>query len=371
MKKYPRNSKDEVNRTPAGPMISLYDTRYFVPQWDEQMLGPTWRHKRGKWDFDNPPKPLQLTDPKMKDAFKYCEQCQLTWLVGYDKLEGHQHPQHLAWAMKEEHIDYHRWGIDMEASLVVYIHGDCLPKGQAPKSPVGNTDGYGIFFGNGSKYNASHPHMKKSAAYDAEDAELAAIDLALTIVRYDIVKDRKEHLRASAKSKRADGSKTGANLAKLDMEHASASRESNTTATPSKPTEAAENADDTRASAGEKGSDDESRDVLDKLPFRVIFVSDNAKVVDSICKYHKQWKEEDGKLLTKQGKPVQNGDVYQELEEAICEMEENFDTTLKWYCVPKRFNEGAAKLAKDALEGNLAMMKARKSCTMLDKLEPI
>ncbi|KAI1416362.1 hypothetical protein F5Y13DRAFT_116339 [Hypoxylon sp. FL1857] len=334
-------------------MVSLYDTRYFVPQWDEQMLGPEWRQKRGKWDFENPPKPLPLTDPKMKGAFKYCGQCQLTWLVGYDKLDVHQHPQHLACEKKEEHIDHYRLSIETEASVVIYIRGDCLPKGQTSKSIVGNIAGFGIFFGEDSKYNVASAHMNKSVDCDAEDAELAAIDLALATVRYSIVKDRKELLRASAKSKREDISETGADLAKLDIKNAPTGQESNTNATSSNPTEASEDNDDTSNNASKGGGGGgASNDVLNKLPFRVIFVSDNATVVDNICKYQKQWKEENGKLLTKQGKPVKNSDMYQRLEHAISDMEDDFDTTFKWYYVPKELNIGAAELANEALEGN-------------------
>ncbi|OTA59741.1 hypothetical protein K449DRAFT_385076 [Hypoxylon sp. EC38] len=334
-------------------MISLYDTRYFVPQWDEQMLGPVWRQKRGKWDFENPPKPLSITDPKMRGAFKYCEECQLTWLVGHDKLEGHQHPQHLAWEIKEEHIDYLRWDIDVEASIVIYVRGDCVPKGQASRSPVGNFASQGLFFGNGSKYNDSSPHGVVPDGCDAESAELLAVDLALTMVQYSIAADRKKLLRASAKSKRKDISKTGAGLAKVDMKDASARKESDTSAALSNPTEVTK--DDVREVGSERdGDESESDDALDKLPFRVIFVSDNAKVVDNICKYHKQWRDEDGKLLTKQGKPVKHGELYQRVEEAIYEMEVDFGTRVKWYCVPKEHNQGAAKLAREALEGNFS-----------------
>ncbi|KAG4220150.1 hypothetical protein PC116_g31371, partial [Phytophthora cactorum] len=99
-------------------------------------------------------------------------------------------------------------------------------------------------------------------------------------------------------------------------------------------------------------NDEASLDRPYDLPFRIIFVSDNAKVVDNICKYRKQWREEDGKLVTKQKKPVKNGAMYQELDRALLRIESRYGLVLKFYCVPKERNKGAAKLAKDALQGN-------------------
>ncbi|KAI2466881.1 hypothetical protein F4781DRAFT_423758 [Annulohypoxylon bovei var. microspora] len=327
-------------------MISLYDTRYFVPQWDEQMLGPTWRQKRGKWDFDNPPKPLPLTDPKMKGAFKYCHHCEMTWLVGYDKPEGNQHPHHLAWEMKEDDVDVHRWGLEVEASLVIFIHGACIPEGQPSKSPTGNTAGFGIFFGEGSQYNRAVPLGNKSSYEDAESAEIAAVDLALAIVKYDILGDREIWLTAFAEEKR--DAKEKEELAKLGTKSVSKTLKSDdpTRAESIEVTEEEDDDDD----SWEDDSEEDEEDDLDKLPFRIIIVSDKVQIVDNVCKHYKQWKEEKGKLLTKKGKPVKHGDKYQNL--ILSQLVDDSDTTVKWYCVPKDQNKEAMKLAMEALKGN-------------------
>lgn len=323
-------------------MISLYDTRYFVPQWDEQMLGPAWRQKRAKWDFDNPPKPLPITDAKMKGAFKYCEECQLTWLVGHDGLSGHHHPLHLAWEMKEEHTDWDRYGMNMETSLIVHIRGDSAPEGQESNSSRGNTAGCGIFFGDGSKYNLAVRSEDKSIHCDAEGAEVEAIYKALTIATALISNVRRTLLTELRKSERAKVSK---------VESISNTRKGDGNTYDTKTTEDAE--DDPLWEDTSDEDEDDALDKLDKVPFRLIVVSDNAKVIDNVCKYQQQWKEEKGKILTKQGKPVKNGDMYQPLCNRISKLEKDFDvTTLKLYLIPKEYNEGAAELARLAVDGN-------------------
>ena len=307
--KYPRNPKDEVKRTPAGPMIIIHDTDYFIPQWDEQILGPAWRQQRGKWDYDNPPQPLLPDAAEMKDAFKYCEQCQLTWLVGHDKEEGHKHPQHYAWKPEAEHIDVHRWGLEPEASIIVYVHGACIAEGEESKSIVANPAGTGIFFGKGSKYNMAAPQGNKSTPFDRERAELGAILLALTQVRWNIVEDRTDFLKELARSKIEAGKAGGAGRKELD---------------------------------GESDSVDGSSEIEDEedidLSFRVIVVSDNKQVVDNICELEDK-------------EPAKHGDLYDGLDDLIDELDE-VDIDVRWYCVPEGVNKEAAALANQALEGH-------------------
>ena len=286
-------------------MIIIHDTNYFVPQWDEQILGPAWRQKRGAWDYDSPPQPLLPDAPEMKGAFKYCEQCQLTWLVGHDKEEGHQHPQHYAWKPEAEHIDVHRWGLEPEASIVVYVHGACLPEGQKSNSIVGIPAGTGIFFGKGSKYNMASPQGHQRTPHNREKAELGAINLALAQIRWPVVEDRMELLRAHARSK-AEGDK--------------AKKKS-------------EDDDD----GGEDSSEIEDDEDVD-LSLRVILVSDCKEVVDSVCKLEDQ-------------EPANHRDLYDRLDDMMDELDE-VDIDVKWYCVPEALNKDAAELANKALEGH-------------------
>ncbi|KAI1472976.1 uncharacterized protein F4812DRAFT_454795 [Daldinia caldariorum] len=337
------NSKDVIIGVVQSWIYALYDTRYFVPQWDEQLLGPAWRQRRQKWDFENPPKPWPLTDPKMKDAFKHCDKCQLTWLVGYSKLEHHDHPQHLAWKIPEDDTNANRAGLITGCSLVIHIHGDALPKGQASKSPTGSTASLGVFFGPDSKFNIAGPCSE--AQYDAEIAELAAVMSALVIVQVMVVDEHKELLSETVKGKSEETTTIEEHLASLDFELMQRSSAQTSGSAPPPP----QNAGGSNSSSGSSSAALPYK--TDKLPFRIILVSDNAQVVDNICKYRKQWREEGGKLLTKHRKPVKNGRYYQDIERVLTAIEARCAFVVKFYCVSKERNKGAAELAKDALQG--------------------
>ncbi|KAI1084229.1 hypothetical protein F5B20DRAFT_287997 [Whalleya microplaca] len=347
--KYPRNSKDEVDQTPAGPLITLYDTRYFVPQWDEHMLGPAWWEKRGKWDFDNPPKPLLPNDPKMKDAFKYCSECQLTWLVGHDKLQGHKHPEHFAY-VPSEHIDLHRLAVGDGSSLVVHVRGDCIAKGQTPKSLVGNPGGTGIYFGKASKYNRAGPQIYSDPELDREKADLGAAELALTIVRFTVLEDLKEISREAKELKDSNVAEEGTAQSDISRDKASVSDKVgfDTSKSDSNTNESDNDEDDDEL--WEDESEEDGNDDDDNISLRVIMVMDNAKVVDNICKHQDKWKLEKGKLRTNQGKLVKHGNWYQRLADLVDELDIN-NISVKWYCVPIEFNKEAAELAGKALEG--------------------
>ena len=289
-------------------MIILHEANYFVPQWDEQLLGPAWRQKRGAWDYDSPPAPLLPDAPEMQGAFKYCEQCQLTWLVGHDKEAGHQHPHHYAWKPEAEHIDVHRWGLEPEASIVVYVHSACLAEGQESSSSVGNPAGTGIFFGKGSKFNMAAPQGGKDTPYNKEKAELGAISLALAQIRWCVVEERIEFLREHAKSK-AEEDKEDKRETKSEGDN----------------------------DGGEDSSYIEDDEDID-LSFRVIVVSDCKEVVDIVCQLEDQ-------------EPAKHGDLYDGLDDMMDELDE-VDIDVKWYCVPEAFNKDAAELASKALEGH-------------------
>ncbi|KAI1458738.1 hypothetical protein F4805DRAFT_112725 [Annulohypoxylon moriforme] len=341
--KFPPNPKDIVRRTPAGPMSALYDTRYFVPQWDEQMLGPPWKQERANWDFDNPPKPPPLTDPQMQGVFKYCEHCELTWLVGHSKVEGHHHPHHLAWDMGDEALNIHRYGMALESSIVVFVHGASLPAGKKSKSPAGNLASVGIFFGEGSKYNQAIPCGKISTPQDSEMAELTAVKATLAITDTYIRKDRKKLLMEFAVKKHEARLKAKRERAKLLESGKSAS------------TGQIEIIDDDDDELEDYAS--HKHDPFDKLDSRVIIVSDKIQVVDNVCKHSKVWKEDKGQLFSKKGKPIKNGELYKDL--IFSELEDEMGVFVKWYHVPRDQNKGAVNLAMDALEGKFLSMGDR------------
>ncbi|CAJ2501416.1 Uu.00g042690.m01.CDS01 [Anthostomella pinea] len=317
--KYPRNSQDEVSRTPAGPMISLHDTRYFVPQWDEQMLGPAWRKERGAWDFDNPPKPLLPDDPKMKDAFRYCE----------------EHPMHYAWAPGPDDIDIYRCDIESESSIVVHVRGGCVDDGQTV-GPLHNRGSTGVFSGKDSEYNFASPQGVLNKPLDEEKAALDAALLALTVVRFDVLKDRRQLLD------KTDNGGAG-ETAKQEMSKTS-----------TKPTPApSKNASPADADSDSSSEDDED----DSLALRIIIVSDNAAMVDNICKHQDTWDWEQEVPHTADGQPVKYGSLYERIEEMADGLEEDHDVVVNWYCVPEKFNKHAADLANEALRRNFKDVK--------------
>ena len=296
---------------------------YFIPQWDEQLMGPGWRKKRGGWDYDNPPQPLLPNDPKLENAFKYCEECQLTWLVGYDKMERHSHPHHFAWQPEAEYIDVHRWGLESEASVVVYVRGGCVPEGEASPSPAGNPASIGVFFGKDSKYNLAGPQGNATTTFDKEEAEIYAIIGALVRIRYQVVEDRRAILRKFEKS-------TSGNVDAGETSQGNLSKSPNL------------NGKKSHGSGG--GSDhkdwedcSEDDDDID-LSSRIIIVSDNKEVIDNICNL-------EGK------QPVKHSDAYDKLDDMLDELEE-VDVHVKWYAVPEEFNMEAVELANEGLHGH-------------------
>lgn len=143
----------------------------FMPQWDEQMLGPanTFRIKQ---DYDTPPPPEQL----QVSALLACSQCELTWLVGKaGQSAGASHPSH--YTLHHEYAGTRR-------SLIVRTDGACMNNGQ-PHAKAG----VGVYFAPNSKYNISSP-LKNSSAPTNQKAELHALLRAMQVVRKDIVPTR-------------------------------------------------------------------------------------------------------------------------------------------------------------------------------------
>ncbi|ERF71963.1 hypothetical protein EPUS_06522 [Endocarpon pusillum Z07020] len=143
----------------------------FMPQWDEQILGPANKF-RIKTDYNMPPKPEEL----QVAALLACSQCELTWLVGKaGQSAGAGHPSH--------HTLYHEYA-GTSRSLVVRTDGACINNGQ-PRAEAG----VGVYFAPNSRYNVSSP-LEDSCAPTNQRAELHALLRAMLVVRKDIVPTR-------------------------------------------------------------------------------------------------------------------------------------------------------------------------------------
>ncbi|KAI8961240.1 hypothetical protein F5Y11DRAFT_348762 [Daldinia sp. FL1419] len=329
--KPPLNPKDEFRIAASNWSISYYDTRYFVPQWDEQLLGPDWEKKRGDWDYDKIPKPLPMTHPTMKDAFKYCEKCQLTWVVGHSKLEGHHHPQHIAWDIEAEGIPYKRLDYPKKTSIIIHVHSDTIAEGQTPKVTAA---GLGVFFGKSSKYNiAARCRPENGTGPTAEVSELSAISLAISKLKVLLVR-RKESLSEFGKSQPEvpdtleSHSEAINRLSALDLDSMISIMSSGDT-------------DKIRKSLGDPRA---SISLLSSLLFRVIIISDNAEVVEELCKpgnKGQQWNKKDPAVR----------ELYHQIDDTINTTEKQVGVTFKFYCVPKESNNDAAMLARIGLRG--------------------
>jgi len=109
----------------------------FMPQWDEQILGPANTHKL-KQDYNNPPKPLPISTLKLHQ----CATCNLTWLIGeVGEAAAKGHPSH--------HTYSHVYA-GTSRSLVVFVDGACSSNGA-----INAKGGIGVHFGSASKYNVS------------------------------------------------------------------------------------------------------------------------------------------------------------------------------------------------------------------------
>ncbi|KAK7755194.1 hypothetical protein SLS62_002699 [Diatrype stigma] len=141
----------------------------FMPQWDDQVLGPA--NTIGlNTDYKNPPEaraPDQL-------RFYYCNSCNLTW------LEGNQGPA--AARSHPSHHTYEHVYAGTRRTLVVFVDGACPSNG-----PRATRASIGVYFGPNSPHNVS----KRLDAIPAQQptnqsAEIAAAVEALRYVRNTI-----------------------------------------------------------------------------------------------------------------------------------------------------------------------------------------
>jgi len=147
------------------------DVNRFMPQWDEQVLGPKNTIQVEK-DYDKPPKPEQL----QISAVLACSRCELTWLVGNaGQSAAANHPSH--------HTLYHEYA-GTRRSLIVWTDGACINNGQ-PNAKAG----VGVYFGLNSKYNICSP-LQIPTAPTSQKAELYAILQAMQVIRKEVIPAR-------------------------------------------------------------------------------------------------------------------------------------------------------------------------------------
>jgi ribonuclease HI len=151
----------------------------FVPQWDEQLLGPANTREIEK-NYDNPPK--ALTPDQL--SLHYCGECQLTWLKGNEGVEAVQsHPSH--------HTYQHIYA-GTSRSLIVFTDGACPSNGTtlATKASVG------VYFGSESRFNISG-RIETGGKLTNQAAEIAAAADALRQVRLAVEPARGSLLKSS------------------------------------------------------------------------------------------------------------------------------------------------------------------------------
>jgi ribonuclease HI len=143
----------------------------FVPQGDEQVLGPA------KIIGIKRSEASQL--PLVNFQRHVCTKCDLTWLVGEAGVHAaHSHPSH--------HTLYHEWTNSTRRSLLVHVDGACADNGNANARA-----GVGFFFGPGSKYYVSQASdTSSSSGATNQKAELDALRQAMRVVRLQVIPER-------------------------------------------------------------------------------------------------------------------------------------------------------------------------------------
>lgn len=145
----------------------------FIPQWDEQILGPANTYSIKK-NYDSPPKPHALSTIRSH----YCPTCKLTWLVGgLGEAAAKNHPSH--------HTYSHLYA-GTSRSMLVFTDGACSPNSGTAAARAG----LGVFFGPESKFNISERYTE-SSLHTSQKAELAAVARALEIIRLDVLPERR------------------------------------------------------------------------------------------------------------------------------------------------------------------------------------
>ncbi len=147
----------------------------FMPQWDEQLLGPanTFRLQQ---DYAHPPTPSAAATLNLHQ----CGNCQLTWLIGENgPITASSHPSH--------HTYWHVYA-GTRRSIIVFADGACSSNGA-----INACAGVGIQFMEGSKFNVSEAFTLQGVATN-QRAELHAVARALETVRTQVMPERRTHV---------------------------------------------------------------------------------------------------------------------------------------------------------------------------------
>ncbi|OCL02898.1 hypothetical protein AOQ84DRAFT_303827 [Glonium stellatum] len=166
------NNKGENEQTYPVSVLSGPAAR-FIPQWDDQILGPSNAILLQK-NHDNTPKPISPSSVMLYG----CSECQLTWLVGAKGLSAAtSHPSHRT---------YFHQDIETKRSIVTFMDGACYKNGY-PNALIG----VGAFFQENSRFNISEKMaIPDNQKITTQRAELYALIVLLRSVRIHVLPER-------------------------------------------------------------------------------------------------------------------------------------------------------------------------------------
>ncbi|KAL8307382.1 hypothetical protein RB597_001038 [Gaeumannomyces tritici] len=158
---------------PAGAAgATPKELRWWIPQWDEQVIGRMAFASLGfhHCDLSRAPEPERLTDPRLKHALDDCAECRLTWLTGFNRLRGGgpgtqcTHPWHYACGRDNEDLMVDDGGGGAPprkapqrppmSSIVVRIGAVAVAGGDDQKQDAAAA-AFGVWFAEGSPYNVA------------------------------------------------------------------------------------------------------------------------------------------------------------------------------------------------------------------------
>lgn len=270
---------------PSNPAPSKY-----VPQYDEQLQSPMVSSitPDDHNEMDHPDIPNTL-------EYHYCSDCELNWLVGFDRLVmASLHPSHPTLC--------HDYSGQTKRSLVVHIDS-VIP----PQSPQKRESAFGMCFGPRSKHNIASIVPSRHATHQFTD--LSAAIASLRHVRTRVWPEREAIVRADA------GSHT--DLTWLDG-----------WTTPSA---------------------DLQRGILN---FRLILATNASCVVSFACDKRHTWilDAANRTFRGREGRPLKNGALFAKLDGEIQALS-HIGVQIQWYVLPRTYHYHADRLAWGAIAG--------------------
>ncbi|KAI6382747.1 hypothetical protein MCOR25_000556 [Pyricularia grisea] len=199
------------HRPSATILRLLSKTHYFIPQLDEQMVGPSAvRQSLADWELalrtsgvggTALPRPLPIMSSMMRDAFVYCDSCELTWLVGQDDchVSGNnrvRHPLHDAYGGPDrlERKSRSRQPDKPLGSIVVHVAAGLPgrpPKASKNSAPTEVKARTVIWFGKDSQYNLVDSFNILNVDSSKEIADMVAATQALELIATEVLPDRR------------------------------------------------------------------------------------------------------------------------------------------------------------------------------------